>query len=226
MLWIINSAYWGWFWRLLFSVLNSSIILFYNIHTSFLKVEHRKICLRREIVACLWRCPLSLQSILLFILEKGQLDALCLSCFCQAPRPWSTPPASASLPALPSSPPVTWLWAQVPGKETTFWGHPVACQPHKAFHHVIWLCWAISPTLSLVYFLDVFHFLNPYSLKTSPLSLHWASSYFTLSSQSKCLCLQELLPNPAPLLFSLLPAEYSSPLLNTWLPCWLEVLWG
>lgn len=34
------------------------------------------------------------------ILEKSQLGALCLSHSCQASRPWPTPPASASLPAL------------------------------------------------------------------------------------------------------------------------------
>ena len=67
-------------------------------------------------------------------LGKGQLDTLSLSCSCQAPGPWCPPPASASLPARPASPSVTWPWAQVPGIETTFslkkkkiYPHPRTC---------------------------------------------------------------------------------------------------
>lgn len=131
----------------------------------FLKVKHVKMCLRREIVACLWMCPLSLQSILLFILEKGQLDALSLSCSCQAPD--RGPHLLLLLPYQPFPPHrlspgfgPRWLGKKQLSEVT------MGLSTHKAFHHVIWLCWAISPTLSLVYFLAVFHFLNPYSLKT------------------------------------------------------------
>ena len=62
-------------------------------------------------------CPPSLQSILWSISEKK--GDLCLS------HPAKLPDCGSYLLLLllispSSSPPVTWLWAQVPGKETIF----------------------------------------------------------------------------------------------------------
>lgn len=168
-------------------------------------------------IAWLQMCPPSLGYL-------GKKSAGCsLSHSCQAPRPWLLPPASACLPALPSSLPVIWLWAQVPGKETIFWGHHVACQPSRL--STMWLGFAeqISPTSSSDYFsmFSIFQTLilsrYPPFLITGP-ALTFPSGIRVNVSRNPCqtsagLCPQHSLQN------------YASFLLNAWLPRRLEVLW-
>lgn len=84
----------------------------------------------------------------------------------------------------------------------------MACQTSRLSTTSVDFAEQILPTLFAGQFLDVFCFPDSYSLKTNPLSHRWASSYFSLRSQSKCLCLQEALLNLNPFC-SHQSAEYS-----------------